>query len=424
MKLKTACGAVAAFATCLFMADIPFLLHHLQATGINARWMKERKMVVEKVVAQNDKSFNENKSEYSTVPKPHPHAGARDSMGRNGYIVDVTAVQSQHIQSIQQQLPKHPTAESEEICALPGPSSDDKLTGFDMLVNKVVVTTGGESGSPQGKILCAVYSHKKRHDQIAVITETWGWKCDGFFAASTQTVDDPKVPGFGAIDLQHAGPEQYKNMWQKTRSILAYMYDHFRTDYDYFYVAGDDTYLVVENLRLFLSSLDQKTVKEMPLYLGIKFLSGKTVYAAGGGGYVLNKVTLTALVEQALPDCHADEQVSWEDVNIGKCLKSLGIFVNNTVDDAGAQRFHAFHLDEIAQHTVKMSGFVTSLHNMWAQDNGWRVGEDLVSSSSIAFHKLKTPVDLRRYHAILYRTCLANTPLGHRLSSRHTPAAA
>ena len=100
------------------------------------------------------------------------------------------------------------------------------------------------SSSPSPQILCVIYTHDQKRDHIQTVAETWGWRCDGFVAASTVT-----VPEISAVDLPHRGPERYRNMWQKTRSILAFLFDNYLDDYDHFHVAGDDTYVIVENLR-------------------------------------------------------------------------------------------------------------------------------------------------------------------------------
>jgi hypothetical protein len=56
----------------------------------------------------------------------------------------------------------------------------------------------------RSKLLCVVYTHSNRGRAIRAVTETWGWRCDGFFAASNLT--DPSI---GSIDLPHKGPETY-----------------------------------------------------------------------------------------------------------------------------------------------------------------------------------------------------------------------
>jgi glycoprotein-N-acetylgalactosamine 3-beta-galactosyltransferase len=74
---------------------------------------------------------------------------------------------------------------------------------------------------------------------------------------STYTIDDPAVRGYVSVDVPHYGPENYTNMWQKTRSILTHMYDNYFDGYKYFYLSGDDTHLIVENLRRYLYTVEQ-----------------------------------------------------------------------------------------------------------------------------------------------------------------------
>ena len=46
----------------------------------------------------------------------------------------------------------------------------------------------------------------------------------------------------------------YGGMIQSTRTILAYLYDNFLDEYEYFHLCGDDVYMIVENLKEFLAS--------------------------------------------------------------------------------------------------------------------------------------------------------------------------
>ena len=60
------------------------------------------------------------------------------------------------------------------------------------------------------KILCVVYTHAANHARLRAQEDTWGWRCSGFFAASTKTDET-----LSSIDLAHIGPETYENMWRK-----------------------------------------------------------------------------------------------------------------------------------------------------------------------------------------------------------------
>ena len=72
------------------------------------------------------------------------------------------------------------------------------------------------------KVFCGVYTYHKKHYLLEAATHTWAYRCDGFLAFSDLT--DPTI---GAVDLPHYGEETYQNMWQKVRSIWAYIYTHY-----------------------------------------------------------------------------------------------------------------------------------------------------------------------------------------------------
>ena len=193
-------------------------------------------------------------NEVPDVPD-HPHQGARDADGRLGYITDATKVRRRMIarynnETGEQGFPPtswfpRDTLETFKVCdELPYSSeATSAMAGhwdadapnpdpwpLDVLNTSAFTPeytrrteeyerynkTGGISSS---KILCAVYTHAAKHEHIQVLIETWGWRCDGFFAASTATVEDPNTPGYGAINLTHKGEESYKNMWQVSSRV-------------------------------------------------------------------------------------------------------------------------------------------------------------------------------------------------------------
>ena len=49
--------------------------------------------------------------------------------------------------------------------------------------------------------------------------------------------------------IKHEGPEEYNNMWQKSRAIWKYINFHYINDFDWFVLGGDDLFVIVENLR-------------------------------------------------------------------------------------------------------------------------------------------------------------------------------
>lgn len=149
------------------------------------------------------------------------------------------------------------------------------------------------------------------------------------------SVDDPDLP---AVSLKVS--EGRNNLWGKTKAAYKYVYENYKDKADWFLKADDDTYVVVENLRLLLSKWDPKR----PVYFGKRFKPYvKQGYMSGGAGYVLSKTAvekfLMALNEGST--CRQDTGGS-EDVEIGRCLEKAGVVAEDSRDELGRERFHPF----------------------------------------------------------------------------------
>jgi hypothetical protein len=381
----------------------------------------------------------------------HPHAGARDENGTWPYIPDVTAIRRGVLERIQEQSidPKYylPLEASDSTVCQDGPGQGFEgpsgyqvlreyveLDGPDPLPQETAPVDERESSTRDGhwqrhrhgppssvsrkdavvpppRILCALKTHVANHDQVADVVDTWGWRCDGFFAASTKTQRD-----IGAVDLLHKGKEEYNNLWQKVRSMLAFMYDNYLDDYDYFLLADDDTFIVMENLRNYLLSIESATGGRdaRPLYIGSPVVNGETYYHTGGPGYVLNRSALRFLVEDGLPYyfAHIVNVRAPEDYYLGAIMTVLHIPIVDTSDASNRERF----FDDLR----------TLGNDKWAKNSnllmyrrGKRKGRDFVSTQSIGFHRIKS---MKRFSAILYNACPRGTVLGDAQNSTVAPA--
>merc|ERR1712099_114966 len=99
-------------------------------------------------------------------------------------------------------------------------------------------------------IFCSVWTFSKNHDTLAkAVWETWAKRCDGYVAYS-----DKADASIGVIKITVPGPRfnGKDNMIAKSRGVWQHIYRNFLLDYDYFYQAGDDAYLIVDNLRALL----------------------------------------------------------------------------------------------------------------------------------------------------------------------------
>lgn len=101
------------------------------------------------------------------------------------------------------------------------------------------------------KLFCAIYSYSGNSKFTDAQRETWAYKCDGYFISSDVT---NYTTGHFKLPSRSRHGYRYKGMIQRLGTMYAFIYDHFLEQYDYFHFCGDDTYVIVENLKEFLTS--------------------------------------------------------------------------------------------------------------------------------------------------------------------------
>ena len=269
------------------------------------------------------------------------------------------------------------------------------------------------------RVFCAMYTYEGRHDRVQGALETWAKRCNGFLAASTATNTT-----LGTVQLRSRGKEgSYGAIWQKVRAILAHLYLHHLDDYDFFHICGDDTFILLDNLRAFVSS--EQVVRDAggpgypkPLYMGHWVATqrdqppaqGSFTYAGGGPGYTLSRRALQLFVEKALLRCEPLTQVSFEDLMVGYCLRT---FVNVTVYDTrgleNSQRYFGidpelavwFHMGRKEQMARVLQRAKRNLMNQY--HHKLANGPKSVSTNAVAFHWIKSPAKMWRMEKLLYR---------------------
>ena len=400
-------------------------------------------------------------------PLDHPFGGARDVNGHWGYVADPTLLRKQVLMHYQKHIgDAHATYEdmihaqymifndddadgneTDIVCQTPpGSGVEGNNGGWDVLVNRVSADVkdvplpkspddprespngwgpGGEpgmhhpakddppyrNGLTPPRLFCGMYTYHKRQYLLKAATESWAFHCDGFVAFSDET-----IPTLGAVDLPYYGGEFYGNMWQKVRSIWCYIYTNYYDQYDYFHVAGDDTLMIVENLRNYLWSIDDDNGTK-PLYLGGAYMAQGIFACWGGSGYTLNRVTLKWLVTEAFstPDNRVD---SGEDRLMGFTLRPY-VRCYDTRDANGGKRYLGFSPADygVSCDDGHCDNIPTSMQQ-FRLDYKWRnlTGVNLISSQAVSFHMLRNQFMMKRVHAILYRrSCLRGTVLADAL---------
>ena len=198
------------------------------------------------------------------------------------------------------------------------------------------------------------------------------------------------------------------------------MHDNYLYDFEYFYLTGDDTHLIVENLRNYLGLIEEDLGSNSTLFVGQQHYRKEMEYfAGGGGGYVLNRLTLKHLVEEIFPVCFENTMDSAEDVLVSKCLQRMDVRVTDAADARGGQRFHCMDAHYVEKCGIEgcpgPKRYWNLNYRLWAKKHGYKTGIDLVSTQSVSFHFLRYEAFMKRHHAILYRSCPTGTLLADQL---------
>mmetsp|Transcript_18581 Transcript_18581/g.28289 ORF Transcript_18581/g.28289 Transcript_18581/m.28289 type:complete len:136 (-) Transcript_18581:148-555(-) len=96
----------------------------------------------------------------------------------------------------------------------------------------------------------------------------------------------------------------------------------------------------------------------------------------------------------------------------------------HTVDSKGRQRFHGMHPSFYMRTTglknknnnkrlsSSLGNYWPKIYRAWAKEyGGWKAGLDLIAPDSIAFHKIKSELYMKRHHAMIYNSCPPGTVL-------------
>jgi len=291
-------------------------------------------------------------------------------------------------------------------------------------------TSSNDNNNKNVRLMCVVYTYSGKVKFTNAISETWGPRCDGILYASDHTSTETnhvEIPSFSVRGYKYAG------LFQRVRAIMAYVYDEFLDQYDYFHFCGDDVFLIVENLKEFLGSkevLEWESKRDHYLFAGFWMNqdiskdvihkgrkkqrqgykpSSNEFYLGGGSGYTLSRKSLKAYAEGPLQTCNTYEESPMEDIIFGHCIHEMTSNFFYTGDVDGSHRYHQgpvympirydqmrLSLEWMDTLPVEMTGLKEGVHQQMDQSS-------VISNSSVAFHRYYQPYELRRMELLLYR---------------------
>jgi glycoprotein-N-acetylgalactosamine 3-beta-galactosyltransferase len=187
-------------------------------------------------------------------------------------------------------------------------------------------------------------------------------------------------------------------MWQKVRSIWRFVGTHYADDFDFFFIGGDDLFVLPQNLRNYLKSFSP----DEDHFLGRRLKAQGKYFNSGGAGYTLSRSALRKFVSIGLdhPQCDPKGRTSEEDVMIAECLaRVLQIHFEDTRDAQGRERFHPL---SPGSHYSWRPPPGRHWYKLYNEEWGLKLGKDCCAPDLVSFHYIKKPAMVRHLHSLLY----------------------
>lgn len=218
----------------------------------------------------------------------------------------------------------------------------------DNVLGKVVIA---KSDPAQSTRLACIIPSIGSDGRARKAHQSWGHKCH----RALYVTNKAHIDGIDKeLVLEVHPPKDDRNSWQRLRAALHHVSTTpaLHDENDFFLYAGDDSYVIVENLRKMLSEPYIQYLHKVgaPLYLGHRMVqSGANAPFVSGTAVILNRMALDILV--AVSDnvnCDPTSYSESEDILIAACLRHHNIFPLNTQDVFGEDRLHMFDAGGVA----------------------------------------------------------------------------
>ncbi|CAF1164261.1 unnamed protein product [Adineta steineri] len=256
------------------------------------------------------------------------------------------------------------------------------------------------------RVLCLILTTPKYFlDRVKAVNETWAPRCDRYFYITDYNPEKmtPEQINFTQqipiAPIQNITPG-YDHLTQKSRLAFLFAYEKYFNDFDWFVKADDDVYMIIENLKAFLSQ--QNTSEPVTFGYNFKVIVSKG-YHSGGASYVLSRESLRRFYEadkQPNSTCRADG--GSEDVEIAKCLRTKDVYPGKSLDKQNRELFHPL------PYISHFRGHVPDWLKNYAE-NPLQSGDNCCSDQTISFHYID-PDKMYLMDFLLYKTRSRNVP--------------
>eukprot|EP00472_Partenskyella_glossopodia_P000242 CAMPEP_0197543600 /NCGR_PEP_ID=MMETSP1318-20131121/68329_1 /TAXON_ID=552666 /ORGANISM="Partenskyella glossopodia, Strain RCC365" /LENGTH=659 /DNA_ID=CAMNT_0043102951 /DNA_START=73 /DNA_END=2052 /DNA_ORIENTATION=- len=255
------------------------------------------------------------------------------------------------------------------------------------------------------------------------LISTWGKRADvlRFYIHEEQLRNHPPEKyGLGDMDIyiepvpmKRSDRIEERNIWEKSWRGWQTASRKYLQEADWFIKTDIDTFLIMDNVRAFLSFLDPKK----PHYLGHTLMhewDRFNLVFNSGVGYILSREALRRLgmrLEAGMPSVGIqdkkyqcfDRSGPLEDPNTAGCLREINILPGDTLDKQGRQRFNLFRPRDLLFR-------MKYVPEDWYWRNKMSIGEAQLgfgccSASPLLFHNFKSGkgvFDKNAFHELEY----------------------
>jgi hypothetical protein len=223
------------------------------------------------------------------------------------------------------------------------------------------------------KVIISIFgcvTKPKFKNEILKINETWGKRCEElglkvlFFLGEEKTdlIDDKKY-----IYLKNVGND-YESASYKQNLGFKFIYENF--EFDYIYTCGTDTYLNVDNLLVYLDTLD----KAKYLYIGghgdFRKIGDDYIYFHFGGG----GITLTnSIIQKLYPKLDTIDN-EWKQICISKNVNDL---------IPACDVLLAYYINKFNCEIIKNDNFYSCNYKGYSWNNTYRCCSDKIKIPDI-----------------------------------------
>lgn len=194
------------------------------------------------------------------------------------------------------------------------------------------------------RIFCWIFTTAANLETRArFVASTWAQHCDDhvFFVAKSQpdALNNSLAKQLKIVQLD-AVHESRRSLYSKTIAALQWMASkQLFAQFDWFFKADDDTFLVVHNFKHLVTSRNPDEAYYVGRLLGKKQAAQKG-FMSGGAGFALSRAAIRMFVNRYASECpDVIMPCDCDDMIIGHCLANWKVPVLDSIDQFGKQRF-------------------------------------------------------------------------------------